>query len=243
MMALIVDLDTGIPGEPPPNTSNFPANFSAAYAIHPGVQSPTYFHGGLMAQRFAVAEAAQGRHDTMTELVVTDATNMANSYALAGSMDWVAHDLVPKVRRHHPHEPIVVAVPLSGPLHYYDALSIIKSEKDLGRAGIAMSVAAGDNGQKNAANDAEWQFGSWPVDGAAYGATNVMPVAASDPSGQLQPWSNTGPTAQLVVKAKYGTSEASILGAIALATTEDATKRGVSMKYATKVVQETIATS
>jgi hypothetical protein len=242
LLALIVDIDTGIPGTPPVNTSNYPANFSQAYAIKPGVQAPTYFHGGLMAQRFAVAEAASGRHDTLLELVTSGPANTVDPFALAGAMNWIAKSLVPQTRRQHPREPIVVACPISGSLHYYDAISIVQAEKQLGKVGVTIACAAGDLGQNNALNDAPWQFGSWPADGVVHGAGNVVAVAALDPSGHLQPWSNYGPSVRLAVPAQYGTSEAAILGAIALATTEEhlRTRPGESgMAYATKVALQT----
>ena len=229
LLALIIDIDTGIQGNPGPNVSMFPHDFTVPGSTTVNVTSG---HGTWMAERFVAAEAALGRNDQLIDEKVSGADNLFFPSDIAATLEWDAKYFIPAYLQQHPGTAISIAMPLAGPGPAALDMTTALAEMALGREGVTLCAAAGDAGTDNDVTP------YWPAADGTLGAVNVMsiaatvpaspsgngtePLATADPNAALQSWSNYGISVAVAVPAWEGTSEAAILGAIALASQAEA---------------------
>lgn len=206
LLARIFVVGTGIDDVSDHRVSMYPYDFST---MTPGVPVVTGRHDNYMAH--LALDAAPGTRHTIEFLKVSAADGLYYQDALVASLKYVAREA-----RQHPRQEIVVAMPLAGRGTFTDYLPMILSLATLSRRGVVVSAAAG-----NAGADTDYAP-FYPA--AATAGQNVMAVAAADADGNLYESSNRGVKSVPVaatVDAFFGTSGASILGAIALGDTLD----------------------
>ena len=112
LLALIIDIDTGIQGNPGPNVSMIPYDFSTPQSTTVNVTSG---HGTWMAERFVAAEAALGRNDQLIDEKVSGADNLFFPSDIAATLEWDANYFIPAYLQQHPGTAISIAMPLAGP--------------------------------------------------------------------------------------------------------------------------------
>lgn len=233
LLAVIYDVDLGTPALAP-NVSTLPYNF---FDGTPGAPPILHDHGITMARDFLAADPA----DTLVELAAGGPDGHYTVDSIVAAITYAATE----GRRLHPRETVEVAVPLSGAgdptvSSFVGSLPFLQCERLCARAGISLSVAAGNDGVDLDATPAY-------LASTVVASPNVLAMAAVRPDGTLQPWSNYGVhTVMAAATTDDGTSAASVLGAVALAHQADAhplprhPSKAVAAKYARDIVKATI---